>query len=249
MKKITVLLMFLAMVGVWADNEIFYPEFEDSVSFYLPFDAGVNADISVGREKPNHVLGKANFMPGLRGNALVCGDGGANIRYWRKDNISFDRPGTLLFFYKGLDWHEKKKSRVFFTGFEGSNGFWGLQLPGWPANLCPCKWNLHLLFLYGKRIPSKTFSIKINEGDGCNKWHMLALSWAPGQLRINADGRPGKTYKIDFDLTDADFPIQVFSVGSTVQWRYLIDEYTIYNRRLSDGELLNIYEKMMKNVK
>ena len=74
---------------------------------------------------------------------------------------------------------------------------------------------------------------------------MLAFSWAPGQIRVNADNVPGKTYPLPFDVSESDFPNKTFSIGNSSDWPYLLDEFTIYNRRLSDAELLDIYNKTM----
>lgn len=250
MKKTIFLMLVTAAFVLAAKDTIYYPEFEDSVSFYASFDRGTpDADMSFGEEKPANKIGKLNFADGIRGKALVCGQNGSRVRYFRKKNISFDRPGTLLFFYKGLDWHTPRKQGLFLFGIESSKGFLGLQLPAWGATPCPCKLPLHIMFLYGKKIPRKTFPAVISDGKGCDKWHMLAFSWSPGQLRVNADDRAGKTFKVPFDMTDADFPLEVFSIGSHLHWRYLLDEFTVYNRRLSDTELADIYKKYMKSAK
>ncbi|MBR2723730.1 MAG: hypothetical protein IKB77_05290 [Lentisphaeria bacterium] len=247
MKK-TILFLLLAVSFILAaEEQIYYPEFEDSVSFYASFDRQTpNADMSRGEEKPANIIGKLNFTDGIRGKAMLCGKDGARVRYLRRDNITFNRPGTLVFFYKGINWHTPLKQGLFLTGIESSKGFFGLQIPAWTPTTCPCKMPLHVMFLYGKKIPRKTISAPISDGKGCDKWHMLAFSWSPGQLRVNADNRPGKTFNIAFDMTDADFPLNVFSIGSHIHWQYLLDEFTVYNRRLSDSEILQIYNKYMK---
>lgn len=251
MKNILLIVIACLSAAVFADDKIYYPEFEDSVSFYASFDtATADADISEGRERPMAVLGKLNFAEGVRGKALVCGGDGANVRYARKDNLTFNRPGTLLFFFKGIDWKTTPGARILFTGIESGKGFFGLQIPGWPKHICPCSRELHIMFAYSKKIPQKTFFAKLPGGEKeCGKWHMIAFSWAPGQLRVNMDNLPGKTYQIDFDLTDDAFPYELFTVGYQVQRKFLMDEYTIYNRRLSDGEVAEIFNKYMKNVK
>jgi hypothetical protein len=248
MKLLSLLSFTFTMGCLTAEDVIYYPEYEDSVCFYASFHTATpDADISVGQEKPVQVIGKLNYADGIRGKALCCGSGGANSRYDRKDNITFDRPGTLLFFFRGLDWHTKKGSRIFFTGIESNKGFFGLQIPGWPKNICPCSRDLHIAFQQNKKIKNKTLFAKIPGGETqCGKWHMMAFSWAPGQLRINMDNLPGKTYQIDFELKDSFFPYALFSIGFQVHGKFLLDEYTIYNRRLSDGELLEIYNKYMK---
>ena len=105
MKKLLLLAIIGFSAAAFAQDEIYYPEYENSVSFYASFDAATaDADISEGRERPMAVLGKLKFVDGLRGKALFCGKGGANVRYARKDNFTFHRPGTLLFFFKAIDW-------------------------------------------------------------------------------------------------------------------------------------------------
>ena len=251
MKKLLLLAIIGFSAAAFAQEEIYYPEFESSVSFYASFDAGsADADISEGRERPMAVLGKLKFVDGLRGKALFCGKGGANVRYARKDNFTFQRPGTLLFFFKAIDWKTTPGSRVFFTGIESGKGFFGLQIPGWPKETCPCSRELHTMFMYSKKVPNKIFGTKQPGGEAeCGKWHMIAFSWAPGQLRVNMDNLPGKTYQINFDLVDDAFPYEMFSIGSSSDRNFLLDEYAIYNRRLSDGELAEIFNKYMKNVK
>jgi hypothetical protein len=180
----------------------------------------------------------------------VCGAEGGAFRYRMKKNLTFNRPGTLLFFFKGIDWKTTPGNRIFFTGIESGKGFFGLQVPGWPKNVCPCSRELHVMFMYSKKFKNKTFFAKMPGGEAeCGKWHMIAFSWAPGQLRVNMDNLSGKTYQIDFDLTDDAFPYEYFSVGYAMDRQFLIDEYTVYNRRLSDGELAEIFNKYMKSTK
>ena len=148
-----------------------------------------------------------------------------------------------MFFYKGAFKSRKSGPRVFFWGIESSKGYVGQQLANDPKTLCPCKRNLHTMFLYGKRIKNKTLFTKLSAGEsGCEKWHMIAFSWAPGQLSVKFDQDTEKSYPVPFDLTEADFPDVTFSIGSNVHWEYYLDEFTVYRRRLSDAELSEIYK-------
>jgi hypothetical protein len=103
------------------------------------------------------------------------------------------------------------------------------------------------MFLKGKRIPGKTFFTKLTGGEaGCEKWHMLAFSWAPGQISIKFDKDASKAYPLPFDMDNSDFPANEFSIGSHTDWQYYLDEFTIYERRLSDAELDEIYSMYLK---
>ena len=68
MKKLLLLAIIGFSAAAFAQDEIYYPEYENSVSFYASFDAATaDADISEGRERPIAVLGKLKFVDGLRG--------------------------------------------------------------------------------------------------------------------------------------------------------------------------------------
>jgi hypothetical protein len=103
------------------------------------------------------------------------------------------------------------------------------------------------MYLYGKKIPNKSFFTNLPGGEaGCEKWHMLAFSWAPGQLSMKFDAEPSKVYSAAFDMGESDFPANDFSIGSHTDWEYYLDEFTIYERRLSDAELDEIYKTYIK---
>lgn len=229
------------------------PKFEDAVSFYISFDDETpDADITVGKEKPFLILGKKPgvFGEGVRGKALLCGQNGSKLRFARKDNLDFSKPGTLVFFYKGAFKSLTSGPRVFFWGIESNRGYVGQHLANAPKNVCPCKRDLHTMFLYGKRIKNKSLFTKLSGGEaGCEKWHMASFSWAPGQISIKYDNEPEKSYQVPFDMTEEDFPADHFSIGSNVHWEYYLDEFTVYERRLSDSELTEVYEHYLGKKK
>ena len=250
MKSILFLLICSTVINLYAVSPEHYPMFEDAVTFYHSFDHNRAAsDIACGSEIPLGTVGTVKFAPGLRGNAMICGPQGACLRFLRAKNITFDRPGTLLFFFKGIDWEKTSGSRVLFSGIESGSGFLGLQMSYGPSQFCPCQRDLHLQTLYSKTIPAKTFVIsRPFAAKSCNQWHMIAFSWAPGELRINIDDKPAKSFDIKFDFNDAGFPSKVFSVGNHTHWNYLMDEFTVYNRRLTQSELAKIYKSFTKNA-
>ena len=222
------------------------PKFEEAVSFYISFDDGTpNADITDGEDKPVNILGKKEcvFLPGIRGKALLCGENGSKLWFLRKENLNLEKPGTLVFFYKGMFKSRSSGPRVFFWGIESSKGYIGQHLSNDPKTVCPCRRELHTMFYYGKRIKNRILYTKLAGGEeGCEKWHMLAFSWAPGRLAVKFDDTPEKNYAIPFDMKESDFPAVQFSIGSHLHWEYCIDEFTIYNRKLSDAELTEIYK-------
>lgn len=220
-------------------------KFEDDISFFISFnDETPEADICDGNERPVHIFGKCSFVDGIAGKALVCGQDGAKIRFPRLHNIDFNHSGTIVFFYKGFDWDKITSGpRLFFWGLESSKGYIGGQLANDPKTQCPCQRNIHTMFLYGKRIPDKVLSMASDGEKGCGKWHLVAFTWSPGQFRMNYDRQPGKVFSLDFDMNESDFPCDSFSIGSDSHWPFLLDEFAVYKRRLSDAEIAEIYDQ------
>lgn len=78
---------------------------------------------------------------------------------------------------------------------------------------------------------------------------MLAFSWAGAQLFVKWDDQPSKVFANGMALTDGDFPENSFSVGSDSLWNYLLDDFMIYTRRITDEELNQLYQANMKTGK
>ena len=154
-----------------------FPLFSEDLSFYQGFEDSIDADLSAGREKPVWKAGTPRFESGLRGRALFCGKGGAKLRYQRNDNLNFDRPGTIVFFYRPLNWEtEKNLPRLFFWAIESGKGYIGLQGANDPKNICMCERGFHLMLLYGKRLPVKVYPTPPTGKKGWSGWHMLGFS-------------------------------------------------------------------------
>ena len=227
-----------------------FPLFSEDLSFYQGFEDSVDADLSAGKEKPVWKAGTPRFESGLRGRALFCGKGGAKLRYQRKDNLNFDRPGTIVFFYRPLNWEtEKNLPRLFFWAIESGKGYIGLQGANDPKNICMCERGFHLMLLFGKRLPVKVYSTPPTGKKGCSGWHMLAFSWAGDQLFVKWDDQPSKVFANGMALQDSDFPENSFSVGSDSHWNYLLDDFMVYARRITDEELNQLYQANMKTGK
>lgn len=242
------ILSLLLTNSLWAFKKAPMPKFVDNVTFYISFDDGsLNADITEGNHKVATLLGKKSIVPGLRGKGLLCGQNGAKIRFKRQDNLKFGQAGTIVFFYKGLFKSLTTGPRTFFWGIESTSGYIGQQYSNGPKNACPCQRELHTLFLFGKRIKNKTIFTKLsNDKSGCEKYHMVAFSWAPGQLTVKFDKDLSKSYIVPFEMGEADFPADNFSIGSNIHWEYVLDEFTIYNIRLNDSQLNEIYDMYFK---
>ena len=137
----------------------------------------------------------------------------------------------------GLLMPVQKLQRMFIWGIESSQGYIGIQGANDPKNLCMNDREFHLMFLYGKRIPSATYCIPPPGAAGRDGWHMIALSWAGAEYAFKWDHRPLLKFNHPMQVKDSDFPCPVFSIGSASAWNYLLDDVVIYKRRLSNDEL------------
>ncbi len=221
--------------------QLFFPPYAADITFYHSFDTGPEADLALGGEKVVWHAGTIKFADGMRGGkALVCGAGGALLRFNRKDTMNFDHPGTIVLFYHPLDWEAqtaKNLPRMFLWGIESSQGYIGIQGANDPKSRCMNDREFHLMFLYGKRIPSATYCIPPPGAAGRDGWHMIALSWAGAEYSFKWDQRPLLKFTHPIPVKDSDFPCTVFSIGTASAWNYLLDDVIIYKRRLSNDEL------------
>lgn len=228
-----------------------WPLFDENLTFYQSFNDGDSADICQSNPKPVLRLGKSAFADGLYGKAMICGKGGGALRYQRKGNMNFDNPGTVVFFYKPLDWekdHNGKLPRCNFWAIESMKGYIGVQGANDPKNICMCERQLHIMLLYGKRIKNTvlTFNPVTPNTQRCKNWHMISFAWAGDKLYLKFDKEDLKQFEFPQQLKESDFPANDFTIGAASIWRYLMDEFMIYNRKLSDNELNSIFDALIK---
>lgn len=224
-----------------------FPLFPEDLIFYHGFENSLTADLSSGKAEPVLKNKNPKFEPGLHGSALFCGrDGGTFLRFLRKGNLNFDQPGTVIFFCKPLNWEadrDKNFPRLFFWGIDSGKGFFSLQGANDPKDICMCQRKIHLMFLYGKRIPNKVYELPAIGNAGCEeKWHMFAFSWAGNKLYFKWNDHPAKSVEHSAGVQESDFPADYFSIGSGSHWKYLLDDFMVYSRRLNSEELDLIYK-------
>ncbi len=243
-----ILCICLLTMLLGASAQELFPPFSGDLSFYHGFEDSAVADLTLGSEKSILTLGKLRFEAGLHGKALFCGAGGAKLRFQRAGNLNFDSPGTIVFFYKPIEWEgdvEKKFPRLFFWAIESNKGYIGLQGANDPKNICMCQRDFHLMLLFGARLPSKTYVFPRPGEAGCKGWHMLACSWAGEQFFVKWDKLPAKAVSNGMAVQESDFPANSFSLGNNTHWRYLMDDFMIYKRRLTDDELNQLYDQAL----
>lgn len=249
MKYLLLLVTFLfAEIVLCAPGD--YPLFSDDITFFQSFDDGKEADISCGKSMPINVFGKLEFAPGIRGKALQCGVSGGALRYSRKGNFEPGEPFTIVLFYQAQEWEkEATNPRWFLWAIDANKGYIGLQGANDPKTICICERPFHYMLLFGSRVPSKVLEFPKIGKVACSGWHMVAMSVSGPEVRLKWDNRQSQRRDQQLTLTPEDFPADYFTFGSSAHWKYLLDEFTVYKRNLSDEELDTIFNTVIKEAK
>lgn len=248
--KITVILFMFLTFQLIAQMQL--PIASDNIIFEVEFDnKDTTADISQGKPNVLKTLGKIVLKKSPWGNALYCGKGGAKLRYEIANNIVFWENGTAILWFRPLNWKEVRFThpRVFFFGVESNKGFFGVQVGNGPKSLNILERKIRILLFYFKHIPSTIMNINGISIPKDNNWHMLAVTWGKNEIGLSLNGAPFAIKKINGVFKKEYFKGPSFSLGSNVGANYLLYMLRIYNCRLNDQELKDIYTKKSKLIK
>ena len=83
---------------------------------------------------------------------------------------------------------------------------------------------------------------------GDNKWHLLVFAWSKNKIFMSIDGAPLSSKELTRDISDSALPSAHFSIGAESLQSYLLDELTIYSRKLSDTEIVEIWQRGNKAI-
>lgn len=235
------MLIFSAAAAAGFAGDI--PVAQEALSFKVDFDGNCEATIANGKAKAHEVRGKAQYLPGVKGQALVSGKGNACVIYECKDNLDFDKPGTVLLFFKAnSDWHKNPQPGITLWGLGNNNGYICVRIPNVPKNVCPCRRRFELLTLSIKGRKDKAYTLQMPALSRiCRNFHMISIAWAGDQLFMSCDGQPYRSFKQPRPLANADFTVKRFAVGHAYS-NFLVDDFRIYSKKLSDAEIQKIWE-------
>ena len=227
-------LCFLLSAGeVWGDGDA-------DILFRANFDGTLGARRGKVPVRPAGVRGQVVFEEGIRGKALVTGEAGALLSYPTKGNVAAQR-GTIAMWVKPVDWTPAD---------EGFHIFFVASSPtGWVQLYKHFAPDASLLMLVGKGgdTPHEDYwDASKDSGDvlAQGKWVHLVGTWDQGRVALYADGVElaairGKGEPADLGET---FQVGDGSWGNPRQAsKTLIDEFTIYRRPLSAGEVKALY--------
>lgn len=231
-----------------ADNPAL-ERFGDSITFYHDFsDPSLRANIAVGEATPSRVRGELQFLEGLYGRALLLGkDTDSVISYLLADNFDFTRPGTITFWVCPVDWDREQTGRrpLFDINAAGSSR---LQFLRWGSMIGRNQDRLRdAFFLFVLNFPDMQAPYPRSGVSGLEDgmWHNVAITWDDEALSLYVDGVVAQRSEWSRPFEERDFPPDsalTIDFGGRGIDQTLLDAFTVYNRRLSDAEIREVFQ-------
>ena len=224
---------------------------DDALVFAVDFDDTTDAVKSAGRATAAEFRGTKVFEDGVSGKAIRVGEKAGCPLYFTKDTLDFDKSGSIVLWFKADNWHGQKSGRgVGFWGLGNNKGLILIQTASGKEGTCPCRQPLELYLLHSaKRKNVRHIITPPALTKLCQGWHMVSVAWDKEYISLSYDGAPYKSFKLQLPLSNEEFiNCNRFAIGSNYNKNYLVDNFRIYGKKLSDAELLKIWEDGQKNL-
>ena len=208
------------------------------VLFYAPFDGTTSAEIARGNASARSVKGQETYEQGRKGRALVCG--GMFVErcsYDLKDNLHLDE-GSIEVLLKAVDWEWGDKQHHVFFETSARNGARLLLYK-------PCHSDkIHFHVWRNQKTP---FGVSAKSAVAKGVWHHVAATWRRGEIALYIDGqrvdRDARAQVIMPEIVGPTFTLGDKRWGKAREGmgKTLLDEFSIYGKPLSAGEVAKRY--------
>jgi hypothetical protein len=238
--------VFIFIPAGFAEADALYEQIHEGVTFHLGFDKTI-AFASRAAGKPEaRVSGKLDFAPGVKGLGLLSKEKGVSLRYTVKENLSFERPGSIAFWIKPMNWrkpvdqpndkagHKKRIYQPFFMTKYKKSGYLGLERMS--SHLVGKKDNI-LLFISGFKGIQAGMSCSFNLDNG--RWRYIVLTWDPLTFRLYIDGKEIAHTTLQRKISNSELS-RNFIVHSP--GRSVIDEFFIYKYALDSARIAKFHK-------
>ena len=234
-------IILLGLITILFTN-LLAQEKDARVTFKLDFDKQNKAIRALG--DPNgKLLGKKEELKltkGFKGKGMLTGKSGQALQFQAKNNIS-QTEGTVTFWLKlkeGHRWHKKLNKFCIYFEWRARGmimRFYKYSKYGRPFLHYTCKGTREVKTVF---LPNKK---TLNE----NKWHFYSFTWKDRTLNLYVDGE-----FIGNMILKEPMPSKkqggIFSVGQN--WgagneSAVIDEFTVYDKALSQAEIFKLFVK------
>lgn len=212
----------------------------EDLSFYAAFDESLEATFSAREAKPQKVVGRYEFVPGVLGKAVVAGELGKELAYSVRDNLDTQK-GTISLWVKPLEWQAGDLKDHYLLSIPDKFVLRAAQNSG----------GVHLeWFNFG----GATYLYP--QGPYRDKWKHLVYTWGNKEVVLYQNGqfagRIGLDNRIYFPPSAKELPrwedglfylcdptkTQEGGKNTTV-----VDELMVFNRPLSATEVRNLYRR------
>lgn len=236
-----VTIIFWYMICLMCTAEIRDISEDKTLTFYLSFDKGLDADYAAGSRR--HIIkGKDVFeqVDGIEGKGVVVSHPSSFLFYEIEKNVSADE-GTISMWIKSIDWENRSwKFRIFWNSYPWllyirDNGSLALHVAYWDSK--------------EHTVISRTAAYMCNWKPG--EWHHVAATWSKKDAEISLffDGERVSVQK-DVPAGIFSFATDLFSIGLSKTWEKIsdkpdtvIDEVRIFNKSLEPGQIKEIFMK------
>lgn len=214
-------------------------ELMDWVSFQVSFDAGSMVPEMAAGEYDLSVHGTPQFATGLRGQALIAGEGSGRAIYPRGPNATMGTRGAVSLWICPVAWtHDKGGNTTFLMT---TNSSFYLQRQG-PMHNEEGRCTRHEGFQYlirGEITGNKTLMVGTEKWP-LGKWRFIVANWSWPTMSLSIDGGEFKSASVKSNPDESYF--DRLAVGATGGEKTLIDELAIYRRPLTLDEVRLLFE-------
>ena len=215
------------------------------LTFRCSFDGTVEPQVHAGSGAAK-LDGKAEYAPGVSGQALVVGDGKAQLSYPVQGNYPLGE-ASVSFWVRPLDWRgDDKHFHIFFQASASLPGGRGKGARLVYKYLVPGRF-LHLV------IPDEPIPY-VNFQGACyadiaawkpGEWHHVVATWRAAGMTLYLDGKPvgGRPYDMMPMNMGGRFQFGDRTWGKGRKATSLVDELTIYDRQLNEAEVALLYRR------
>ena len=254
-------LMWLPIAAIAGENPVF-KWLNPEIIFCLSFDdETLLPDLSLGAVEPLSITGKASFVDGIYGKALLLGgDGGIQVKYHSACNVDLTRPGALSFWMAPEDWlqpGEEVKERPYLRFFhlQGAGaGYFFIQRQGFVNKTLPngklskrsdmfqagmysfADWKNQLLGAYDT----------LNWQNG--EWRFFVINWDRNGMSLHVNSKLKNQTRYSRVLDEKDFPDKkspsaFFRIGTGKSRETTrLDDLIVYRRNLNEEEIRKLYQ-------
>jgi len=213
----------------------------DWVTFRLTFDAGdMMPDMAVGDFAPA-VQQPPQFAPGLKGQALVAGDGCGIAIYPRPGNVPLETRGAVSLWLCPVAWTHQNGGNTTFAMTGNASFYLQRQGPMHDAEGVVTRQEGVQYLIFSKTAGNQCLMFGTEDWPP-GKWRLLVANWTWPTMEFSLDG--GEFQSMALKGAPGADEFHGLLVGASGGEKTLMDELTFYRRPLELAEVRALQEAL-----